>query len=480
MSTIFPLSASVNQEFDGYRFNGTSWDIIGIDLTADYLEESAASATYLTKVNASTTYATKTELNNIDLSSASAAAVAAIVDSAPSTLNTLNELAAALGDDANYASTITTALGNKLNISTASSTYLTQASASSTYALKNNPEFLTTLAEPNFDLPSTAVGSGSAGFTSASGYATGVMIFDALPSASAAFSPGDIFYLVSSDGIDNIDFTVLSVGTSLVSGNARLSTQVTANISNLAALQSWAFGYNVGTNGEMWYNTVGEIFMKIAKTISSYEITSLDGISSNIQSQIDSKAYLYGAAFTGEVSITQSGNSSNYPLTISSANEQGGGSGFSDILKIINSKSGATNINKHFRMNSSGTLEIINSAYTASIFSVSDDGTVTSSNLGETGWSTVGSFSNSFVSGGNAPGYRRLNNVVYLRGNINSGTAGQTAFTLPSGYRPATDFVIPVQKFGTPDISYITVYTDGRVVPNSTAGWLTGIHFPVG
>lgn len=37
----------------------------------------------------------------------------AIVDSAPSALNTLNELAAALGDDANFASTVTTALGNK-------------------------------------------------------------------------------------------------------------------------------------------------------------------------------------------------------------------------------------------------------------------------------------------------------------------------------------------------------------------------------
>jgi hypothetical protein len=37
----------------------------------------------------------------------------AIVDSAPSTLDTLNELAAALGDDANFASTVTTALGNK-------------------------------------------------------------------------------------------------------------------------------------------------------------------------------------------------------------------------------------------------------------------------------------------------------------------------------------------------------------------------------
>jgi hypothetical protein len=38
-----------------------------------------------------------------------------LVDSAPTTLNTLNELAAALGDDPNYATTVTTALGNKLN-----------------------------------------------------------------------------------------------------------------------------------------------------------------------------------------------------------------------------------------------------------------------------------------------------------------------------------------------------------------------------
>jgi hypothetical protein len=44
---------------------------------------------------------------------AAASAAAAIVDSAPTTLNTLNELAAALGDDANYATTISTALGLK-------------------------------------------------------------------------------------------------------------------------------------------------------------------------------------------------------------------------------------------------------------------------------------------------------------------------------------------------------------------------------
>ena len=42
-------------------------------------------------------------------------AVSNLVDSAPSTLDTLNELAASLGDDANFSTSITTSLGNKVN-----------------------------------------------------------------------------------------------------------------------------------------------------------------------------------------------------------------------------------------------------------------------------------------------------------------------------------------------------------------------------
>ena len=40
--------------------------------------------------------------------------LAALVDSAPGTLNTLNELAGALGDDANFSTTVTTALSNRV------------------------------------------------------------------------------------------------------------------------------------------------------------------------------------------------------------------------------------------------------------------------------------------------------------------------------------------------------------------------------
>lgn len=61
--------------------------------------------------------------------SAAAAAAAAVVDSSPSTLNTLNELAAALGDDASFAATVATSLGNKQDKSTLGSDVATAVHA---------------------------------------------------------------------------------------------------------------------------------------------------------------------------------------------------------------------------------------------------------------------------------------------------------------------------------------------------------------
>jgi hypothetical protein len=119
----------------------------------------------LNSSTASTLYATKTELNNINLNSAittasaaayssasaytnaqianinlssaiqtaSAAAVTYLVDSAPGALDTLNELAAALNDDANFATTVTNSIAGKLSISAASATYLPLSSSASFY-----------------------------------------------------------------------------------------------------------------------------------------------------------------------------------------------------------------------------------------------------------------------------------------------------------------------------------------------------------
>ena len=192
-----------------------------------------------------------------------------------------------------------------------------------------------------------------------------------------------------------------------------------------------------------------------------------------------------GPSASAPLSLTQPSNSASYPLTISSANEQGGGVGWVDIMKLINSKSGSTNSTKHIRMNSSGGLEIVNNAYSATIFAVSDSGNVNAAgsyngaSLGDTGWISVTSFSNGFTAP-TSVAYRKINNVVYMRGNVNNGTPNSVAFVLPDGYRPSVDVVIPVQQYGTANTSYVTVYANGNVAPNASAGWLSPIIFPAG
>jgi hypothetical protein len=71
--------------------------------------------------------------------------VAALVDSAPATLDTLNELAAALGDDSNFASTLTTNLGQKLG-ATATVTLTGDVTASATAFSSNAVSLSTSLA----------------------------------------------------------------------------------------------------------------------------------------------------------------------------------------------------------------------------------------------------------------------------------------------------------------------------------------------
>lgn len=65
-------------------------------------------------------------------------AVSNLIDSSPAALNTLNELAAAMGDDANFAGTITTSIGTKANqasLDTTNTTLATKASSSSVTAI---------------------------------------------------------------------------------------------------------------------------------------------------------------------------------------------------------------------------------------------------------------------------------------------------------------------------------------------------------
>ena len=60
--------------------------------------------------------ASGTTWSSTKISGEIAAALTALTTGAPAALDTLDELAAALGDDANFAGTVTTALGNRVRV----------------------------------------------------------------------------------------------------------------------------------------------------------------------------------------------------------------------------------------------------------------------------------------------------------------------------------------------------------------------------
>lgn len=81
------------------------------------------------------------------------------------------------------------------------------------------------------------------------------------------------------------------------------------------------------------------------------------------------------SSFGSGITVTPpTGSGANQVGVIVSGSNTNGGTNYVDFLKATNTASGATNINKYFRLNSTGALEIVNSAYNATILTLTDAG----------------------------------------------------------------------------------------------------------
>ena len=204
--------------------------------------------------------ATKSYADN-SAQTAATAAVSSILDSAPSTLNTLNELAAAINDDASYASTITTALGTKLNITTAALTYAPLAS----------PTFTGTVS----GITKSMVGLANVDNTSDSNKPISTATQTALDLKATIASPtftGTVNGITKSMvGLGNVDNT-----TDLLKP---ISTATQTALDLKASLNSATF---TGTITLPNSTSIGNV--------SATEIGYLDGVTSSIQTQLSSKA----------------------------------------------------------------------------------------------------------------------------------------------------------------------------------------------
>lgn len=87
---------------------------------SSYLTTSSAASTYLTQASAASTYATQSYV---------ATQISGVIGAAPDALNTLKELADALGSDASFSTTVTTAIAAKADRTLSN---LTDASAART------------------------------------------------------------------------------------------------------------------------------------------------------------------------------------------------------------------------------------------------------------------------------------------------------------------------------------------------------------
>lgn len=117
----------VNVTLTGGAGSHADWSI-ALTISAGALLDSPA----ITGIPTAPTAALGTNTTQLATTAFVAAAVAALIDASPGALDTLNELAAALGDDANFAATMTTALAAKYSSADLASQAEAQAGAVNT------------------------------------------------------------------------------------------------------------------------------------------------------------------------------------------------------------------------------------------------------------------------------------------------------------------------------------------------------------
>jgi len=97
-----------------------TWDNGGTDVNvavSDFSNKADLTSPAFTGTPTAPTASSGTNTTQVATTAFVTGAIADLTDSAPATLDTLNELAAALGDDANFATTVTTSIATKLPIS---------------------------------------------------------------------------------------------------------------------------------------------------------------------------------------------------------------------------------------------------------------------------------------------------------------------------------------------------------------------------
>jgi hypothetical protein len=124
------------------------------------------------------------------------------------------------------------------------------------------------------------------------------------------------------------------------------------------------------------------------------------------------------------------GNLTTPGEVIINSNNAHGGAGYAGIMTMTNTIGGSTNPNKFVRLNSTGSLEIINSAYSNTILGLSDGGNLTVFGYAKTTATTITLLGSASTAGAGARAFATDANLV-AEGNFGVAVGGSGSNAVP-------------------------------------------------
>jgi hypothetical protein len=257
-----------------------------------------------------------TGLTPTEIAAAISAAVSGIIDSAPGTLDTLNELAAAINDDPSFFSTLSTSLGTKqdkvTNVSDTEIGYLDGV----TSAIQTQINTKAPIADPTFTgtvsgISKSMVGLGNVDNTTDANKPVSTATQTALDLKANSSDITELAQdavntaIVAGTGLDksyddvantitiDIDSTVTTnSGTQTLTNKTLTSPKINEDV----ALSATATELNV-LDGIT--SSTAELNILDGATLTTTELNYVDGVTSAIQTQLNAKAPLESPALTG-------------------------------------------------------------------------------------------------------------------------------------------------------------------------------------
>jgi hypothetical protein len=186
----------------------------------------------------------------------------------------------------------------------------------------------------------------------------------------------------------------ISTGNIKITGGTNgqvLQTDGKGNLTWTAMSNGGGGGSPGGSNTQIQFNDSGSFsgssnleFNKLTNTLSTANIvatniTAILAANSNSQPNITSVGTLTGLTTGANANINVGGE-----LIITNNNHHGG-SNYAGMITMTNTNGNATNPNKYLRLNATGSLEVVNSLYSNTIFSLSDIGDVVANSFSGNG-----------------------------------------------------------------------------------------------